>query len=46
MNELGGQSELKIYPGVDHADIIMAISRPFRAKASVIADVTGFIQAN
>jgi len=46
MNELGGRSELKIYQGVDHADIIMAISRPFRAKAPVIADVTGFIQAN
>jgi len=46
MNELGGQSELKIYQGVDHAEIIMAISRPFRAKAPVIADVTGFIQAN
>jgi acetyl esterase/lipase len=46
MTELGGQSELKIYPGVDHADIIMAISRPFRAKAPVTADVTGFIRAN
>jgi len=46
MESLGGKSELKIYPGVDHAEIIMAISRPFRAKAPVIADVTGFIQAN
>jgi acetyl esterase/lipase len=46
MNELGGRSELNIYKGVDHADIIMAISRPFRDKAPVIADVTRFIEAN
>jgi acetyl esterase/lipase len=46
INELGGRSELKIYPGVDHADIVMAIARPFRAKAPVIADVMGFINAD
>jgi acetyl esterase/lipase len=46
MNELGGKSELKIYPGIDHAEIIMAIARPFRTKAPVIADVTGFINAD
>jgi acetyl esterase/lipase len=46
INELGGQSELKIYPGVDHADIVMAIARPFRAKAPVIADVTAFMETN
>ncbi len=40
---LGGQARLKIYPGVDHADIIMAISRPFRTKAPVINDVIDFI---
>jgi acetyl esterase/lipase len=46
MNDLGGKSELKIYPGIDHAEIVMAIARPFRTKAPVIADVTGFIKAN
>ncbi len=46
MNELGGTSELKIYPGVDHADIVMAIARPFRSKAPVIADVTRFMNVN
>jgi acetyl esterase/lipase len=45
-NELGGQSDLKIYPGIDHAEIVMAIARPFRKKAPVIADVTAFIQAD
>lgn len=43
---LGGQQQLKIYPGVDHADIIMAIARPFRKKASVLLDVMAFIKAH
>lgn len=43
MAELGGQSTLKIYQKVDHADIIMAISRPFRSKAPVLADSVAFI---
>lgn len=43
---LGGKQQLKVYPGVDHADIIMAIARPFREKAPVIADVTAFIDAH
>jgi acetyl esterase/lipase len=43
IRSLGGKQQLKIYPGVDHADIIMAIARPFRKKAPVIADVTDFI---
>jgi acetyl esterase/lipase len=45
MLEIGGKQQLKIYPGVDHADIVMAIARPFRTKAPVIADVTEFITA-
>ncbi|MES2782736.1 MAG: alpha/beta hydrolase [Pseudomonadota bacterium] len=46
IEELGGKQSLKIYPGVDHADIIMAIARPFRKKAPVIADVVDFIKAH
>jgi len=45
MDNLGGKSELKIYAGIDHADIVMAISRPYRSKAPVLADVTDFIKA-
>lgn len=44
--ELGGKQQLKIYKGVDHADIIMAIARPFRTKAPVLADVAGFIKTH
>ncbi len=46
MQELGGRQQLKIYSGIDHSDIIMAIARPFRAKASVLADVTKFMGTN
>ncbi len=44
MLDVEGQASIKIYPGVDHADIIMAISRPFRAKAPVVADIISFIE--
>ena len=43
---LGGQQQLKIYPGVDHADIIMAVARPFRNKAPVVEDVVNFINTH
>lgn len=44
MAELGGMARLKIYPKVDHADIIMAIARPFRSKAPVLSDSIAFIK--
>lgn len=43
---LGGKAELKLYPGVGHSGIIMAISRPFRRIASVIEDVVAFTKKN
>jgi acetyl esterase/lipase len=46
IKELGGKADLKIYPKVDHADIVMAVSRAFRNKAGVLTDVTGFIKAD
>lgn len=45
VTQLGGQAELKIYPGIDHYEIIMAVSRPFRSKASVIDDSVAFMKA-
>jgi acetyl esterase/lipase len=38
-----GKAQTRIYSGVDHADIVMAIARPFRQKASVIEDVVAFV---
>ena len=42
---LGGQPRLKTYSGVDHADIIMAVARPFRTKAPILQDVSEFARA-
>ncbi len=41
--EAGGRSELKIYPGLDHADLIATFSPLFRKKAPVLDDVVGFL---
>jgi acetyl esterase/lipase len=45
IQKLGGQQQLRIYPDVGHADIIMAVARPFRQKAPIVADVVTFINA-
>ncbi|MDQ1155240.1 alpha/beta hydrolase [Brevundimonas sp. SORGH_AS_0993] len=42
MRAVGGRSEAKLYPGLDHADLIATFSPLFRRKATVLADVTGF----
>lgn len=42
---LGGKAELKLYPGVGHSGIIMAVSRPFRGIAPVVDDVVAFTDA-
>lgn len=34
--------ESRIYPNVDHISILLAISRPFRGRAPVLEDMTGF----
>ena len=38
----GGRAEVKVYPGVDHVGIALALSRPFRGRAPVLADLAGF----
>lgn len=38
----GGQVETKIYENVDHIDILLALSRPFRGRAPVLEDMTAF----
>jgi len=42
MRALGGACEAKLYPGLNHADLIATFSPLFRNKAPVLADVTGF----
>ena len=40
----GARVETKIYPGVDHVDIMLALSRPLRGRAPTLADVTAFAE--
>ncbi len=43
MRALGGRCEMKLYPGLSHADLIATFSPLFRKKAPVLADVSGFL---
>lgn len=39
----GAPAELKTYPGLDHVGILLALSKPFRRKAPVLADLAAFL---
>jgi len=41
---MGAEAEVKTYPGVDHTGIVLALSRPFRGRASVLRDVVDFFR--
>ena len=43
MRAVGGRSEAKLYPGLNHADLIATFSPLFRKRAPVLADVTAFL---
>jgi acetyl esterase/lipase len=40
--EAGGRVESKIYEGVDHRGIVLALSRPLRGRAATLEDATAF----
>ena len=44
--EAGAHAEVKIYPGLDHAGTVLALSRVFRGRAPLLADVAQFIRAH
>ena len=46
MKAVGGRSEAKLYPGLDHADLLATFSPLFRKKATVLTDVTAFFHHN
>ena len=46
MNMIGGEVHIREYAGLDHYDIVMALSRPFRSKAPVLADSVAFMRAH
>lgn len=43
MRAVGGRCEAKLYPGLNHADLIATFSPLFRKKAPVLDDVTAFL---
>jgi acetyl esterase/lipase len=43
MKAVGGRCEAKLYPGLNHADLIATFSPLFRRKAPVLDDVTTFL---
>ena len=40
----GGEAEARIYPGIGHVGLLMAILAPFRRRAPVLAAIVDFIQ--
>ena len=46
MKRDGEPVEVKMYPDIGHAAILLAMSRPFRGKAPVLDDAVAFIQAH
>jgi len=43
LKALGAPVTLKQYQGLDHEDVAMALSKPFRGKAPVLADSVAFL---
>jgi acetyl esterase/lipase len=42
----GGEVEDRIYPGVGHIGLVLAIAPLFQGKAPVVADVEAFVRAH
>jgi len=45
LRQAGGKVEERHYPGLDHADTVLALSRPFRAKTNLLGEMTTFLKA-
>ena len=43
LTALGAPAELKLYPGLDHAEVIAAFSPLFRSKGPVLDDMAAFL---
>ena len=44
MRAAGGDVEARTYPGVNHVDIMLALSRPLRGRAPTLTDVVTFAE--
>jgi len=45
LKSLGAPVEYRNYKGLDHEDVVMALSKPYRDKAPVLADSVAFLKA-
>jgi acetyl esterase/lipase len=46
LRELGAPAEFKAYPDLNHEDLVMALSKPFRSKGSILDDSSVFLLEN
>lgn len=46
LRKKGAQVMFKAYPDLDHEDLVMALSKPFRGKGAVLADSSMFLLEN
>ena len=44
IERLGGSATLRVYPGMGHTGIVMALAAPFRAKGPVLEEATDFLR--
>ena len=46
LTRVGVTVKLELYPGLGHADTVLALSRPFRRKAPELRDMAAFLHAH
>ncbi|HQR88634.1 MAG TPA: alpha/beta hydrolase, partial [Caulobacter sp.] len=46
LRQAGARVEERHYPGLDHADTVLALSRPFRGKTDLLSQMTAFLKAS
>jgi acetyl esterase/lipase len=44
LRQAGGRVEERHYAGLNHADTVLALSRPLRGKAPLLTEMTGFLK--
>ena len=44
IEKAGGSAALRIYPGMGHTGIVMALAQPFRGKGPVLDDASDFLR--
>jgi acetyl esterase/lipase len=44
LERIGAPVEMRLYPGMDHAGAVLALSQPFRRRGAVLAEMTDFLK--